>query len=106
MGSSKDNHRSLDEANKELLQEAEVLIWSLLDEEIETGDIQRLEGLLKENEQVRQQYISCVQMHTDLIEHFGADQGTPLPGQLPKSPVLGSLGDLRPGSGFMPPVAE
>ncbi len=92
--------KSLAQANDMLLDEAEALIWAMLDESIEPANAKRLEGLLQENEQVRQRYLSCVQMHADLNQHFAE-----LP-NMPSSPVLGSLGDLQPGTTSLPPVPE
>jgi len=86
------------------------MIWALLDDQIETADIKRLEGLLQENEQVRERYISCVQMHTELHEHFDKSKLPQVADKLPESPVLGSLGgslgDLRPGTDSWPPVTK
>jgi len=95
-----DQKNGLEQANDSLLDEAEALIWALLDDSIEPANLKRLESLLQENEQVRQRYISCVQMHADLNQHFAE-----LP-NMPSSPVLGSLGDLQPGTGMIPPVFE
>ncbi|NOZ39912.1 MAG: hypothetical protein GXP24_06775 [Planctomycetes bacterium] len=95
-----DQKNGLEQANDSLLDEAEALIWALLDDSIESANLKRLESLLQENEQVRQRYISCVQMHADLNQHFAE-----LP-NMPSSPVLGSLGDLQPGTGMIPPVFE
>ncbi len=97
---------SLDQANDSLLDEAEALIWALLDDDIKPTDVKRLEGLLQENERIRQRYISCVQTHTDLNQHFGEIPALPTTDSLPSSPVLGSLGNLLPGAGSFPPVVE
>lgn len=85
-----------------LLEQAEALIWALLDDEIDSTKLKELESMLKDHDTVRERYIQCVQMHTELHQHFG--EGTPLgeQAQLPKSPVLGSLGDLRPGTDTLP----
>ena len=102
MKSSPNNNpkNSLHQATDKFLDEAEALIWAMLDESIEPADANRLEGLLQENEQVRQRYLSCVQMHADLNQHFAE-----LP-NMPSSPVLGSLGELQPGTISLPPVPE
>ena len=94
---------SLNQANDSLLEEAEGLIWAMLDDSIKPADVKRLEDMLQENEQIRQRYLSCVQMHTDLNQHFG--ELTELP-SLPSSPVLDFLGDMQPGTISLPPVAE
>ena len=94
------------DSNDAMLDVAEALIWALLDDQLESTDIKKLEGLLQENEEVRQRYINCVQMHCDLHEHFGGTKTPAADGKLPDSPVLGSLGDIRPGTDTWPPVAE
>jgi len=88
------------------LELAETLIWSLLDNEIEPTGVKQLESLLQEDEQVRQLYVNCVQMHTDLQEHFGESKAPQTFDTLPKSPVLGSLGELQPGTEPWSPVPE
>ena len=108
MGSDKtsDGEKSLDLIGEALLEQAEGLIWALLDDEIETTDLKRLESLIQAHEQVRQRYVDCVQMHTDLHQHFDATKTPQTTDTLPESPVLGTLGDLRPAADTWPPVAE
>ncbi|MEM8946571.1 MAG: hypothetical protein AAGD11_15470 [Planctomycetota bacterium] len=86
-------------AAEAVLEQADELIWALLDDRIETADVKKLEDLLRESQPVRDRYIQCVQMHCELYQHFGEDLP---PAELPKSPVLGSLGDLRPGTDTLP----
>ena len=101
MDSNKQDTNAL--ASESLLEQAEALIWSLLDDEIEPADVRKLEEMLKGDQLVRERYIECVQMHTDLYQHFGVPQEQETePTQLPKSPVLGMLGDLRPGTDTLP----
>jgi hypothetical protein len=60
------------------LEEAEILIWALLDEQLDGADMDRLSKLIEEDAEVRSRYIDCVQLHLDLGEHFGrqvAEQG-------------------------------
>ncbi len=92
---------SLQQADESLLEQAETLVWALLDDEIETADLKQLEQMLRDHDAVRQRYIECVQMHFDLHEHFGAPRETSEL-DIPKSPVLGMLGDLRPGTDTLP----
>ena len=94
------------EASEALLDEAEALIWALLDDQLDTADIKKLESLLISSDEVRQRYISCVQMHCDLQQHFDPAKSPAEAGKLPDSPVLGSLGDIRPGTDSWPPVPE
>ena len=53
-----------------LRNEAEALIWSLLDDQIDDSGVERLEKLLSEHEAIRRRYVECVQLHVDLTEHF------------------------------------
>ncbi len=101
-----DNQNPQIQVNEALLNEAEALIWKLLDDQIETADLQQLENLIRENEQVRQRYFTCVQMHADLHKHFKPQELAKALEELPISPVLGSLGDLQPSTDSFPPVIE
>ena len=71
-----------------LLDHAEKLIWSLLDDQIAKEDVKRLEELLKDNEEVRLRYLQCAQIHADLYAHYQAGPAAPTQ---ERSPVLGSL---------------
>ena len=88
-----------------LLDQAEQMIWNMLDDNLPEGDVQKLETLIQENEQVRSLYVDCVQMHADLSDYFGQipEPGVPQP---PKSPVLGSLGDTMPDANTGRPVTD
>jgi anti-sigma factor RsiW len=55
-----------------VLEEAENLIWALLDDHLEAAETTRLAKLLEENDAVRRRYIECVQLHVDLQDHFAA----------------------------------
>ncbi|MCA9232278.1 MAG: hypothetical protein KDA57_16645 [Planctomycetales bacterium] len=76
------------ETGDNLLEEAEKLIWAMLDDQIEKDDARRLEVLIKGNEHVRLRYLQCAQVHADLYEHYRV--GTPA-NENAKTPVLGSL---------------
>jgi hypothetical protein len=56
-----------------VLDEAETLIWALLDDQLDDADAARLAKLLEEHESVRFRYIDCVRLHVDLHEHFTDD---------------------------------
>jgi hypothetical protein len=103
------DNRSLEQKTQQLLDEAEALIWGLLDENIDALDSQRLEQLMA-NEEVRQRYMQCVELHSDL-QHLFEDEKT----TKPQSPVLGSLGQISslgnifpniPGTNVIPPLGE
>ncbi len=81
--------RSLEQTTQQLLDEAEALIWGLLDENIDALDSQRLSKLMA-NDEVRERYLQCVELHSDLQCLFDDDQANKR--TKPQSPVLGSLG--------------
>jgi hypothetical protein len=60
------------------LEEAETLIWAMLDEQLENADMERLAKMIEQDAEIRSRYIDYVQLHVDLREHFGrqaADEG-------------------------------
>jgi len=81
--------KSLSQDNDPLLDEAEKLIWALLDERLEDADTERLEKLIQENEQVRGRYLEISHLHSSLYEHY-SKAAQPVQ----KSPVLTFLGDF------------
>lgn len=97
---------SLESNSSALLDEAEQMIWALLDDEIAEQDVKKLETLLAENDAVRQRYIECTQLHVDLKDHFSTTS--------PKSNVEpdGSgiisklIAEHMPTPGMNPPVVE
>jgi hypothetical protein len=102
------NDRSLEQSTQQLLDEAEALIWGLLDENIDALDTQRLEVLMA-NAEVRKRYLQCVELHTDLQALFDEKRNTPSDNSKPQSPVLGSLGNMFPGipgTNVSPPLGD
>jgi hypothetical protein len=97
----------LEKSTQQLLDEAEALIWGLLDENIDAADSQRLEKLMG-NEEVRKRYLQCVELHSDLQTLFDEKRNT-ANSTKPQSPVLGNLGNVFPGLPGMnvtPPLGE
>lgn len=90
--------RSQDQVSEEMMAEAEALIWGLLDENIDAVSMERLEQLLGHAE-IRKRYVQCIELHSDLQQLFQPEANS-LP---PRSPVLGSLGDVFPPSGTSNP---
>jgi hypothetical protein len=81
------------------LQEAETLIWAMLDEQLDDADMERLSKMIEEDAEIRSLYIDCVQLHVDLREHFGrqvAEQG--------KGTVV--LPNLLPGASSFPGMPQ
>jgi hypothetical protein len=101
------DRKPLDKNTQELLDEAEALIWGLLDENIDAVDSQRLESLMG-NDEVRRRYLQCVELHSDLQTLFDEKRSTNEANK-PSSPVLGSLGNILvdlPGTNVIPPLGE
>jgi hypothetical protein len=71
------------------------LTWALLDEEINDDEFRLLENLLLSDDQCRDSYIGCVQLHADLLTHFAA-KGSDGTDATRKEPVLGFLSDQMP----------
>jgi hypothetical protein len=92
-------------SSEQLLEQAEEMIWNLLDDNLPEGEVKALESMLQEHEQVRELYLDCVQLHSDLAGHFGKTPKLDFPGA-PSSPVLGSLGDTMRGIDAGPPVVD
>ena len=80
-----------------VLEEAERLIWALLDDQLDHAETTRLSQLLKEHESVRRRYMECVQLDVNLRDHLAATRTT---GKLSTgSPVLPNLmPGVTPGS--------
>lgn len=101
------DNRSLEQSTQQLLDEAEALIWGLLDENIDAADSDRLDKLMA-NEEVRKRYLQCVELHSDLQSLFDETR-IPTTDTKKQSPILGSLGDIfpgLPGTNVMPPLGE
>jgi len=103
------NQGPLESAADNLLNDAEQLIWALLDEQISAADLKRLESLISDDDEVRNRYLECVKLHTDLAEHLGgatAIERITEATDVADSPVLRSLGDIGPRTDSWPPVAD
>ena len=85
-----------------VLERVQELTWAILDEQISADEMRLLDNLLLSDDEARRTYIGCMQLHTDLLEHFrkpaaAADTTST------KSPVLGFLGDGLPGAALESP---
>ncbi len=54
--------------------EVEQLVWALVDEIITAEQMQRLEVLLRGDDESRNCYLRCMQMHADLHMMFSGDR--------------------------------
>ena len=50
--------------------QAEQLAWGLIDEYLTDEHIERLESLVKENDEARKRFAACLQLHVDLIYFY------------------------------------
>ncbi|MCA9235747.1 MAG: hypothetical protein KDA44_09760 [Planctomycetales bacterium] len=77
--------------HEDLLETAEMLVWSLLDEQITDAQLAELEQMLAESEAVRERYVDCVQLHVELQDYHAVDHKADESGEKPRIPVLGNL---------------
>jgi len=75
-----------------VLDRVQELTWAMVDEQINADEIRLLENLLLSDDQARDTYVHCIQLHTDLLGHFAK----PVAEAAGKSPVLSFLGDGAP----------
>jgi hypothetical protein len=101
---SQDSHNP----TQERLAQAEEMIWSLLDGNLPEADRARLEEMIKDDGDIRNRYVECVQLHTDLAEHFAGRAKLNISEQPTSSdsPVLGSLDNTIPSVEAGPPVTD
>jgi hypothetical protein len=84
------------------LEEAETLIWAMLDEQLDRAEMDRLCKMIEENAAIRARYIDCVQLHVDLREHYGRAAAEKATGAV----VLANLLPGLPGAQGLPQIAE
>jgi hypothetical protein len=84
------------------LEEAEALIWALLDDQLDDAEMRRLSKMIEEDATVRARYIDCVQLHVDLREHFGRAAAEKAPGTV----VLANLLPGLPGAQGLPQIVD
>ncbi|MBA3480207.1 MAG: hypothetical protein H0T51_00195 [Pirellulales bacterium] len=84
------------------LEEAEALIWAMLDDQLDDVEMRRLSKMIEEEAAVRARYIECVQLHVDLREHFGRAAAE----KAPSIVVLANLLPGLPGAPGLPQIVE
>lgn len=99
-------NNGLEANSNSLLDEAEQMIWALLDDEITDQDVKKLETMLADNETVRQRYIECTQLHVDLKEHFGPNTSTDIPASNGSGIISKLIAEHLPTPGINPPVTD
>jgi hypothetical protein len=57
--------------------DVENLVWAMLDEQISEQDFRLLDETLRDDEQARQLYLQCVQLHVDLANFYATKEKTP-----------------------------
>jgi hypothetical protein len=100
---SKSNEPRRDDPQRTVLERVQELTWALLDGEISDDDVSLLDTLLLTGEDARNQYIECVQLHTDLMAHFAKPSNAG--GKVREE--SGMLSFLNTGSSTLdPPIAK
>ena len=54
-------------------EELENLIWALIDDQLTTQEVERIEAMLTGDDSMRQHYVRCMQLHADLHWHHRKD---------------------------------
>ena len=52
------------------IEELDQLVWALLDDQLTSSEIERLEQMLIGDEDLRKHYVRCMQLHADLHTMF------------------------------------
>jgi hypothetical protein len=81
------------------LDRVEELTWALVDEQINEDEFGLLENLLLSDDEARDVYIDCIQLHTELLAHYAEPAPSAGDSQRPCSPVLSFLNAGLPGMG-------
>jgi hypothetical protein len=89
-----------------VLERVQELTWALVDEQITDDEMALLDNLLLSDDQARQRYIDCVQLHADLMWHYAKGAPAAASAGTAKSPVLGFLKGVAPSVSFDFPPAE
>jgi hypothetical protein len=84
------------------LEEAETLIWAMLDDQLDDAEMRRLSKMIEDDATVRARYIDCVHLHVDLSEHFGRAAAE----KAPSTVVLSQLPSGLPGVPGLPQIAD
>src|SRR5262245_30023115 len=90
-----DNSKNLPQRDPVVGERVQELTWALVDEQISDDEMRLLDNLLLSDDEARQTYVDCVQLHTDLMYHFRepSEKNSPRTG---KSLVLGFLNESVP----------
>lgn len=72
-------------------ERVEELTWALMDEQVNDDEFRLLETLLLADDNARGSYLGCVQLHADLISHFGAPARETPAKVGGESPIVGLL---------------
>jgi len=81
-----------------VLERVQELTWALVDEQISNDEMRLLDNLLLSDDEARSTYIGCIQLHTDLLEHYRAS-AVPVGSTPAQTQVLSFLNE---GSPFPP----
>ncbi len=75
-------------------EDVQNLVWALVDEYITEPELERLEGLILQSDEARSTYISCIQLHVDLIFYFANERRKQDPGAKHPFPLPSELQEL------------
>jgi hypothetical protein len=64
-------------ADAPVLDRVQELTWATIDDVASDDDVRLLETLLLSGDEAVDGYLGCVQLHVDLLEHFGGNAANP-----------------------------
>jgi hypothetical protein len=80
------------DADQTVLERVQELTWAMLDEQLSDDEFRLLENLLLSDDDARDTYVNCVQLHAELMSHYSPRQLEAATAAGKSSPVLGFLG--------------
>jgi hypothetical protein len=93
---SQQDNRAKSAADRTVLERVQELTWAMLDEQISDDEFRLLENLLLSDDDARDTYVNCIQLHAGLMAHY-LPRTIPAAASGSKSPVLGLLDTSAPG---------
>jgi hypothetical protein len=87
-------------------ERAQALTWALLDDVITEEEMAALDGLLKSDETARNDYLRCIQLHTDLQSQLAVNSSPTVEPSSATMPILGLFPSETLPFGLPIPPAE
>jgi hypothetical protein len=89
--SKSESSRARHAADQTVIQRVQELTWAMIDEQITDDEFRLLENLLLSDDQARDTYVQCIQLHTGLMTQYAAPTLDATASGANRTPVLGFL---------------